>query len=115
MGLWACPPGRHPQKSRTPRPGRLRWGVTTHRLPYAARLSARKVSDTNRITFKLFPRCFGGRSQCDPSLESWAPEAGLGAAGTADAVTPAAVSAAAFFEKISPCGFLAHDDLLIGI
>src|SRR5258708_20984045 len=41
-------------------------GVSTHWLPYAAMLSARNVSDTSRIRFRLLPVCAAGRSQCEP-------------------------------------------------
>jgi acyl-CoA synthetase (AMP-forming)/AMP-acid ligase II len=37
---------------------------------YTARLSARKVSDTSRITFRLFPRCFGGPPNATPRLKA---------------------------------------------
>src|ERR1700722_4913757 len=45
---------------------RFRFGHSTHWLPYAARLSARKVSETSRMTLRLLPCCLGGRSQWEP-------------------------------------------------
>src|SRR5580658_4335685 len=66
MGMVGMPSGYASSKITACSAKRFKFGVSTHWLPYAARLSARKVSETRRIRLRLFPVCGAGRSQLEP-------------------------------------------------